>query len=79
MQEDRSTATKAAWEGRLDHAGRLRPVVVERIDKRAGRAIYYTDPGYPTGIIEEHSNGRRFLLEERADGAGMTAHEIARR
>ncbi|HEY0153603.1 MAG TPA: hypothetical protein VGB92_16460 [Longimicrobium sp.] len=66
-------------DGRFDHTGRLRPVMVERIGreavaaavrdhKRAGRDIYYTDAAFPGYVIREAPDGTRELLEEDAAG-----------
>jgi hypothetical protein len=66
-------------DGRFDHTGRLRPVMVERIGreavaaavrdhKSAGRDVYYTDPAFPGGVIRESPDGRRELLAEDAGG-----------
>jgi len=66
-------------DGRFDHTGRLRPVMVERIGreavaaavrehKNAGRDIYYTDAAFPGYVIREAPDGCRELLEEDAAG-----------
>lgn len=66
-------------DGRFDHTGRLRPVMVERIGreavaaavrdhKKAGRDVYYTDAAFPGYVIREAPDGRRELLEEDAAG-----------
>ncbi len=71
--------TKRHRDGRFDHTGRLRPVMVERIGRQAvaaavrghkdgGRDIYYTDAGFPGYVIREAPDGCRELLEEDADG-----------
>jgi hypothetical protein len=70
---------KRQRDGRFDHTGRLRPVMVERIGreavaaavrdhKKAGRDIYYTDPAFPGYVIREAPDGCRELLEEDAAG-----------
>ncbi len=66
-------------DGRFDHTGRLRPVMVERIGreavaaavrdhKHAGRDIYYTDAAFPGYVIREAPDGSRELLEEDTAG-----------
>jgi hypothetical protein len=66
-------------DGKFDSAGRLRPVVVERIGREAvaaavrehrlaGRDVYYTDPAHPGYLVREAPDGRRDLLQEDAAG-----------
>ncbi|HEX7048809.1 MAG TPA: hypothetical protein VF188_01255 [Longimicrobiales bacterium] len=80
-------AIRQRRDGRFDRTGRLRPVVVERVGreavagaiahhKAAGRSIYYADPEHPGFVIEEHADGRRFLLAEDADGRLKRVREI---
>ena len=76
-----------ARDARFDYQGRLRPVYVERVGreavaaaiaehKAAGRAIHYTDPAYPGFVIEEHADGRRFLMDEDEQGQARIVREI---
>ena len=76
-----------ARDARFDYQGRLRPVYVERVGreavaaaiaehKGAGRAIYYADPEHPGFLIEEHANGRRFLVERGEQGKPKVVREL---
>jgi hypothetical protein len=87
LREEKSVSTKYRLDGRFDSAGRLRPVMVERLGraavaeaiarhKAAGRSVYYTDPAHPGFLVEERSDGRRFLVREDPSGELEVAGEL---
>lgn len=74
-------------DARFDVHGRLRPVYVERVGreavaaaiaehKAAGRPVYFAAPDHPGLLIEEHADGRRFLVERDEQGKPRVVREL---